>query len=149
MNADEVLARLDEPLSLRRRMVTVAALLGGLAAAAVTGLLWATEPALPLRTQVAFAGIVVIGLAWAGYGAWALTRRTPLFALERVVAAWLGVGATAILAAATVLVTTLRHRVEPSLLVAAGTLGVLAVANLVRANRHRAALLRRKRELGG
>ena len=74
------------------------ALVGGLTAAAVIGVLWITEPALPPRTQVAFGGLVLIGLAWAGYGSWALTRRTPLFALDRVIAAWLSVAATNLLA---------------------------------------------------
>ncbi len=149
MNPEQMINQLSGRLSLRRRVAIVVAMLGGLAVAIVVGLLWATEPALPGRTRVAFGALVVVGLAWAGYGVWVLTRRTPLYALDRVIAAWLALTATSLLAGTVAVVAILRHRAEP---VAAGTalgLLVVAVANLVRARARRAALLRRKRELGG
>ncbi|MER5621413.1 hypothetical protein ABT061_10270 [Streptosporangium sp. NPDC002544] len=150
MNPDDMIGRLAGPLSLRRRIGNVVALLGGLGGALFTGLLWATEPALPGRTHLAFGAMVALGLAWAGYGAWALTRRTPLFALDRVVAAWLAVAATALLTAGTAAIAITRGTWAGAAGVAvAATLAMLAVAFLLRARADRAALLRRKHELGG
>ncbi|MEU3165354.1 hypothetical protein [Streptosporangium sp. NPDC006930] len=150
MNPDDMIARLSGPLSLRRRIAHVVALLGGLGGALFVGLLWATEPALPGRTHLAFGALVALGLAWAGYGAWALSRRTPLFALDRVIAAWLAVAATGLLTAGTAVVAVSRGTWTGMAGVAvAATLTVLAVALLLRARADRAALLRRKRELGG
>src|SRR6266511_2750529 len=73
----------------------------------------------------------------------------PLFALDRVIAAWLALTATGLLAVPVAVVTILRHRTEPVAFVTVAALLVLATINLVRARAHRAALLRRKRELGG
>lgn len=149
MNDEELIDRLSGPLSLRRRIVTVVAALGGLVMAVLVGLLWATEPDLPPRTQVAFGAIVVVGLAWVAYGGWALTRRTPLFALDRVIAAWLALAACGLLAVPVAVVTTVRDRMEPVAVAVVAGLLVLAGANLGRARARRAALLRRKRELHG
>ncbi|WP_230686885.1 hypothetical protein [Catellatospora vulcania] len=149
MNADEMISRLSGPLSLRRRVATVAVLLGGLFGAAFVGLLWLTEPVLPVRTQLAFGGLVLVGLGWAGYGGWVLSRRTPLFALDRVIAGWLALAATGLLAGSTALVAVTRGGVHPAAYAMVGVLVVVAVGNLVRARASRGALLRRKRELGG
>jgi hypothetical protein len=149
MNADDVLNHLSPRLSLPRRIATVLALLGGLAVATVVGLLWITEPALPPRTHLAFGCLVAGGLAWATYGTWALTRRTPLFARDRVIAAWLALAMTGLMAS-TVAAVTVAHRRGTSLAVAVeAVLLIAAVVNLVRARARRAALLRRRRELGG
>jgi ABC-type transport system involved in cytochrome c biogenesis permease component len=78
-----------------------------------------------------------------------LSRRTPLFALDRVIAAWLALTATGLLAVPVALVAILRNRVEPIAFGTVAALLVLATINLVRVRAHRAALLRRKRELGG
>ncbi|WP_239513818.1 hypothetical protein [Streptosporangium sp. 'caverna'] len=150
MNPDDMIGRLSGPLSLRSRIGNVVALLGGLGGALFTGLLWATEPALPGRTHLAFGVLVALGLAWAGYGTWALTRRTPLFALDRVIAAWLAVTATGLLTAGTVAIAVARGTwVSAAGILVAVTLGAVALVILVRARAARAALLRRKRELGG
>lgn len=149
MNADELISRLSGPLSLRRRVLTVVALLGGLLGAALVGLLWLTEPALPVRTQLAFGALVLMGLGWGGYGVWVLTRRTPLFALDRVIAGWLGLAATVLLAALTGLVAVTRGGVGAAAYAVVVVLVLVAVGNLVRARVLRAALLRRKRQLGG
>ncbi|MDI1464662.1 hypothetical protein QEZ54_27195 [Catellatospora sp. KI3] len=148
MNADEMLARLSRPLSPWRRVAAAVAAIGGGTGAAAIGVLWITEPQLPARTQVAFAGLVAIGLAWAGYGIWALTRRTPLFARDRVVAGWLAVGATTLLAVFTAAVAVARQRGWALPAVALALL-LLAAVNLVRARAVRSELLRRKHELGG
>ncbi len=149
MTPDDMIERLAGRLSLPRRIATVAASVGGLGTAILAALLWVTEPDLPPRTQAAFAGIVVVGLAWVGYGAWVLTRRTPLFARERVMAAWLGLAACGLVAVPVAAVTISRDRLEVTGLATILALLTAAVVNLVRARAHRAALLRRKRELGG
>ncbi|MEV4759659.1 hypothetical protein AB0J86_31810 [Micromonospora sp. NPDC049559] len=147
MTPEDVLERLDAPLSLRRRVGYVTLTLTGLAGSGLVGLLWLTEPGLPPRTEVAFAVLVAIGLCWAVFGGWALTRRAPLYAQDRVVAGWLGLGAWLLFTAGALVITTLRHRLEPALVVVVLTLGVLAVVNLRHARRARSALLRRKARL--
>jgi hypothetical protein len=144
MNADEMLGRLSEPLSRRRRLTQAFALVAGLTGAALVGLLWATEPDLPGRTQAAFGLLTGLGLGWAAYGTWALTRRTPLFALDRVVAAWMALVATMLLTggAAAVRATDPDGPILPT--VVAALLVVVAGANLVLARSRRAALLRRR-----
>jgi hypothetical protein len=149
MNADDVISRLAGRLSLGRRIATVVALVGGLGVSAVVGLLWATEAGLPARTHLAFAGLVLGGLVWAGYAGWVLTRRTPLFARDRVIAAWIGVVACCVVAVPVAAVTVRRTDAAPVALAPVVALLALAAANLWRARRHRAALLRRKRRLGG
>jgi hypothetical protein len=149
MNDEDMIDRLSGPLSLRRRIVTVVAALGGLVMAVLVGLLWATEPDLPPRTRVAFGAIVVVGLAWVAYGGWVLTRRTPLFALDRVIAAWLGLVACGLLTVPVAVVTIVTDRVEPVAVAVVAVLLAVAGVNLVRARARRAALLRRKRELLG
>ncbi|MFB9683707.1 hypothetical protein [Amycolatopsis plumensis] len=147
MTPEEVIARLDAPLSLRRRVGYVGLALAGLTGSGLIVLLWATEPGLPPRTKVAFAVLVAIGLAWAAFGGWAVTRRAPLFARDRVVAGWLGLAAWLLFTTGAVVITTLRHRVEPTLLLAVVVLGGVAVVHLRTVRRSRAALLKRKDEL--
>ncbi|MFI5905945.1 hypothetical protein [Dactylosporangium sp. NPDC051541] len=147
MTPEEVLARLEAPLSLRKRVGYLTVGLAGLTGSGLIALLWATEPGLPPRTQVAFAVLTAIGLCWAAFGAWAVTRRTPLFARDRVVAAWLGAAAWLVFTVGALIITALRHQYEPSLLAVVLALGVLAAVNLRMARRSRAALIRRKTEL--
>ena len=149
MTPDEVLARLDAPLSLRRRVGYLAVGLAGATGSALIGLLWATEPGLPARTQVAFAGLVAIGLCWAAFGGWAVTRRAPLFAGDRVVAGWLGVGAWLAFTAGALIITVPRDTLGPALIGLVFVLGGLAAANLWAARRARTALRRRRMELSG
>lgn len=144
MTPEEVLARLDAPLSLRRRVFYLAVAFAGLTASALIGLLWVTEPGLPARTHVAFAVLVAIGLCWAVFGGWAVIRRTPLFARDRVVAGWLGVGAWLVFSVGALAITLSRGDVEPVLLGVVLVLGAVAVRNLWAARRARVALLRRR-----
>jgi hypothetical protein len=147
MTPEDVLARLEAPLSLRKRVGYVVLGLAGLTGSALIGLLWATEPGLPPRTQAAFAVLVTIGLCWAAFGGWAVTRRTPLFARDRVVAGWLGVGAWLAFTLGVAAVTVTRDTFEPTLLGIVLTLAALALVNLRAAHRARAALVRRKTDL--
>ncbi len=137
--------------SLTRRVGYVVAGLGGLLAAAMIGMLWATEPTrLPTRTQVAFAALIAVGLAWAAFAAWALARR-PLFAADRLIAASLAVGFSTLTTIAAVAVALARDSTAAALAGAAVGLILIAIAAtmLVRARAYRAILLARKRELEG
>ena len=147
MTPDEVLARLDASLSLRRRIGYLALAFTGLTGSALILVLSVTEPGLPPRTKVAFGVLMAIGLCWAAFGAWAVTRRAPLFARDRVVAGWIGVAAWLAFTIGALAVTVARDRVEPTLFGVVVPLGVLAVVNLWTARRARAALLRRRAEL--
>lgn len=144
MTPDDVLHRISEPLSLRRRLATVLTALAGLAVAVLVGSQWATEPNLPVRTQVAFGVIVAGGLAWAVFGAWVLRRRLPLLALDRVIAAWLALVVSGVLVA-----VILLSGGRPAAVAVTAVFLVAAGTNLVRARARRAALLRLKRDLGG
>jgi hypothetical protein len=141
--------KLVQGLSLPRRIGHVLVGLAGLAAAAVIGQLWATEPvALPARTQIAFAVMIAIGLAWAGFAAFALIRR-PLFALDRVIAATLAVTFSTLLTVGTVVLAATRGSTAGVLAASGGglVLVVAAGAVLVRARAYRTALLTRKHDL--
>ncbi|GAA3464914.1 hypothetical protein ACFFSW_22665 [Saccharothrix longispora] len=148
MTPEEVLRRLDAPLSLRRRLGYAAVGLAGLVGGGLVVLLWATEPELPPRTAVAFAVLAAIGAGWAGVAAWVLTRRTPLFARDRVVTAWAGVVAWAVFALGASAIALVRHEVRPAPVVLVLVLGAVAAVNLRAARRARAALLERKARLG-
>ena len=144
MTPEDVLATLDAPLSMRRRVGYLAVGLGGLTGSGLIGLLWATEPDLPVRTAASFATLIVIGLGWTAFGGWAVTRRAPLFARDRVVAGWLGAVAWLIFGVGALVIA-----VTPPVLACVVTLGVLAAVNLTAARRARTALIRRRDELAG
>lgn len=148
MTPEDVLHRLDAPLSLRKRVGYVTLALAGLAGSGLLALLWATEPGLPPRTHAAFGVLTAIGLAWALFGGWAVTRRTPLFARDRVVAGWLGLAAWLLFTAGALAIAIARDSFEPWLPVVVLALGALAAVHLRAARRARAALLRRREELG-
>lgn len=92
---EEVLAVLDRELSRSDRLRYLTVGLASLVVTAVTGSLWVTEPSLPLRTHLAFAGIVVLGTAWMVIAVYVLTRRRPLYAADRVLATGMAVVAIA------------------------------------------------------
>ena len=77
--------RLATELSVRTRVLYTLLLLFDLAVAGVVGSLWITEPSLPTRTSVAFAGIVLAALVWAVLLAWTLSRRKVLLTKHRVI----------------------------------------------------------------
>lgn len=149
MTPEDLLARLDAPLSLRRRLGYLAVLLAGLTGAGLAGSLWATEPGLPPHTAAAFALLVLAGLGWAGFAGWALSRRAPLYARDRVVAGWVALAAWAAGAGGVTVIAAVQQRLPIGLPLLTGALGVVVVTHLVVARRRRAALLRRRRELTG
>jgi hypothetical protein len=85
----ERLARTE--LSLGARLVHVALALVASAMTIVVVSLLLTEPALPLRTIVAFGLLGLIGVGWVAYSAWVLTARRVMLARQRVVAGRLAV----------------------------------------------------------
>ncbi|WP_305075870.1 RNA polymerase sigma factor [Microtetraspora sp. AC03309] len=101
------------------------------------------------RTHLAFTALTAFCLAWAGYGAWAITRRAPLFALDRVIAAWLATTASTVMTVVLAVAAVQRGTGLVPSLVTGAVLVVIAIVLAVRAHAHRAALLRRKRELTG
>ncbi|MEU8242682.1 hypothetical protein AB0C07_30880 [Actinoplanes missouriensis] len=128
-------------LSLRRRIALVLVGLAGGCGAALLLLLWLTEPGpLPLRTRLAFGGLVVVGVSWAAYAIGTLTRM-PMFAADRVIAAWLALIFTTGTAAASLAVAIARPGPVAVAATATALLTVSAAAALLRrARAHRAAL---------
>lgn len=144
---------LDTELSRRSRLGYVALLLVSMAMTVVVVSLWLTEPALPVRTRVAFGAMTVIGLAWMVFAGWVLTTRRVLLGRDSVVAGRLAVTFTAVFVAGALLVGYSTGGKAPFAAAAAGVglLGV-AVALLVRARRRVAGLMARRdaleRDLG-
>jgi len=134
--------------SMKRRMGYVALLLAAAAMTTVIVALWATEPALPLRTHIAFGAMSVIGLSWIALAGWALTTRRVLFARDRVIAGRMAVTFTAVFA-----LGALAMLIATGSAAAAGALGTgvvmvwVAAAVLRRARRRFAALGARRAEL--
>ncbi len=87
---------LDGELSLYSRLGYVALLLVASMMTALVAVLWFTEPALPLRTQIGFAVMIVIGLSWMGFSTWVLRHRRPLLAGHSVVAGRMAVAFTSV-----------------------------------------------------
>ena len=87
-------------LSMRARLGYVALLLVAAVMTTVVVSLWSTEPALPLRTQVAFGVMTFIGVSWCALAVWALRTRWPLFARDRVIAGGMAVTFTSLFVAA-------------------------------------------------
>lgn len=110
--------------------------------------LWLTEPALPVRTHVAFGLMTAIAASWVAYASWALTRRRVLFGRQRVVAARMAVAFTSLLVTGSLAVGATTGGSAPLLAAAMGAaMLVVAMALLVRARRIHAALLARRNEI--
>lgn len=148
---DEVLALLDAELSRRARLGYLAVMLAGLVVTGLVAALWATEPGLPLRTHLSFAGIVLLGTGWVAVAGYVLTRRRPLYAADRVLATGMAVTATSAGGVGVTVVAGLRGgalAAATAAVPAAMLLGIAAVLH-VRARARRRALLARRRELTG
>lgn len=138
----------DAELSGTGRFAHVALLLVSLLMTVAVGSLWVTEPALPLRTHVAFAGLIAIGAAWAAYAAWVLTRKRPLLARHRVAAGVMAVTFTGTFAAGSTVLAMASGRTAAAAAAVAGTaMCGAALALLLRARRERARLILRRDEL--
>lgn len=150
-STDEVLAVLDHELSRSDRLRYLTVGLASFVVTALTSSLWATEAALPLRTHLAFAGIVVLGIAWMTVAAYVLTRRRPLYAADRVLATGLAVVATSTVGIATIVLAGVRGGVLPGLTAGVMTTVFVTTATVLHlgARRRRDALLARRRGLTG
>lgn len=138
-------------LSRPSRVGHVALLVVSVMMAATIGSLWATEPSLPQRTHLAFAIIVGAALAWAIFALWVLARRRPLFGADRVLAAKMGLTFSTVGAVGMGALGCwggLGRSAYLGALVQAALCGV-ALVLLVRAQRHVAALARRRQEIEG
>lgn len=143
----------DTELALRSRLGYVALLLAALMMTGVVGALWATEPALPLRTQLGLAVMVVIGLSWVAFALWVLTYRRVLLARHSVVAGRMAVAFTGVFVVAALAVGYQTGGPEPYVAAAVGVVMLAgAIVVLVRAHRTFARLTERRlaleRELG-
>lgn len=144
---------LDAELSRPSRFLHVSLLLGSLAMTIIVASLWLTEPALPIRTQAAFALLIVIGLSWAVFAVWVLTARRTLLGRDSIVAGRMAVTFATTFIVGALAIGYLNGGRAPYAAAAMG-LGLLAgaVALLVRAHRRIGSLTARRealeRELG-
>lgn len=141
--------RVVRGLSLPRRVGYLVAGMTGFVGAVLIGSLWATEPAaLPIRTQIAFGGMITAGLVWAGFAVWVLVRR-PVFAVDRMIAGCLALAFSTLGTVGTTVVALTRGSVAGALI--SGALGVvmtvLAAVLLIRARAYRRELHARGRDL--
>jgi hypothetical protein len=135
-------------LSVKSRMGYVALLLVASGMSAVVLSLWLTEPALPARTQAAFAVMSLIGGAWVGFALWALNARRPLFAKDEVIAGTMAVVFTSVFVAGALAAVIVSGAAAAygALITGAGMLSI-AVWRLVRAQAWFARLAVRRAEL--
>jgi hypothetical protein len=153
--ADDTRSRMQHmaatELSLPSRLGYVALLLTSLTMTCIVGALWLTEPALPMRAQLAFAVMIVIGLSWAVFAVWVLTQRRVLFARDGIVAGRMAVTFTAVFVIGALAVARGRSAAYLAAMLGMVTLGA-ALAMLTRAHRRFARLTERRealeRELG-
>ena len=130
-----------------------ALLLAALAMTGVVTALWATEPALPLRVQLAFGVMVAIGSSWVVFALRVLTTRHILLARHRIVAGRMAVTFTTVFVLGALVLGYATGRSEPY---KAAVVGILmlgaAVGVLLSAHRSFARLAARRdtleRELG-
>lgn len=136
---------LEGELSLRSRLAYVALMLASSAMTVVILSLWVTEPALPLRTTVAFAAMTAIGGSWIVFAGWVLARRRVLLGRDRVVAARMAIAFTSAFALGALLAfyTTGGPAAFAALLMGLVLLAA-AIAMLLRARRRVARLTERR-----
>ena len=136
-------------LSVASRVGYTMLLAASLTIAAAIGSLWATEPALPMRTHLAFALIVGMAFTWVLFAAWVLTRRRALLGKDRVLSATIGLVFSAVATAGMLSAGYWGGAGRPAYLggLVNGLLCAGAATLLVRARRQLAALSRRRWEL--
>lgn len=148
----QLLRLIDAELSPRARLLTTAMLLFALIVTAVVAALLLTEPALPLRTQLAFGLIVLAGLAWSGHFGRTLLHRRTSYLSHRVASTTLAAGVTAAFVLAAVLLAWLEPTQRSVALTAAAIAApwlLLAIALRARATRQLRQLRARRDALAG
>ncbi len=136
-------------LSTRPRMGYVVLLVVSATILALLMSLWLTEPALPLRTHVAFGLMAGILLSWVVFALWVLTRRRVLFGMDRLVASRMALGFSVASVAATLAVASVSNLGRQGYIGALAQIPLCAIAAamLVRARRRVHLLSRRRQEL--
>ncbi len=139
---------LDRELSHPARFGHVILLLASLTMTIVVGSLWWSEPALPARTEVAFAIMTAIGLSWAGFAAWVLTTRRVLLGRDSVLAGRMAVVFTTAFVIGALMVGYTTGGAAPYAAAAMGlAMLAAAVALLIRAQRRVVRLTARREAL--
>jgi hypothetical protein len=110
--------------------------------------LWLTEPALPLRTRIAFAALTGIGTGWTVFAVWVLSTRRVMLARHRQVAGRLAVLFSSVFTVVC-LVLALAAETNAARPALGMSLGLLMIAAVVwrRAERAQAKLLVRRAQL--
>lgn len=144
----------DTELSVPSRLGHVALLLAAVGMTVIVVSLWLTEPALPLRTHMAFGVMTGIGLSWSAFAIWVLTSRRVLFARQRIVAGRMAVAfASAFTTGALVTAATTGAAAALAAATTGGVMVAVAIVILRRAHRASARLVARRdaleRELAG
>lgn len=136
-------------LSLRHRLRYVVLLVASAVMLALLGSLWLTEPALPLRTHLAFGLMAGILLSWIAFTLWVLTTRRVLFGMDRLVASRMALAFSAVSVAFTLAAAHWSGFGRPGYIGALAQLPLCAIAAalLVRARRRVQVLSRRRQEL--
>jgi len=138
----------EQSLSPIGRYAHVLLLLAAACVGIVVAALLLTEPALPLRTQLAFGAMVAIAGSWVCYASWVLLRRRPLLQAHRVAAGYLACGFSGLFAGAALVTAIVTG--SPAAWFAAGQgvlMLVIALMLLVRAHRQRDELQARRDRL--
>jgi hypothetical protein len=147
---DAVRRLLEAELAVTPRLRYVALLLVSVMMTVALGALWLTEPSLPLRAHAAFAVMVAIGTSWSAFAVWVLTARRILFPRHGIVAGRMAVTFTSVFTVGAFLLALTNGGVAFQVMMLVGLVLVgCAVLVLVRARRHVARLIERKREIEG
>ncbi len=93
MTPEEIQTLVRGQISGRSKILYAALLVAAAAMAIVVTSIWITEPTLPVRTHVAFAGLVLIALGWMTHAIWVLTHTAILLVPHQVQAARLSMAA--------------------------------------------------------
>jgi peptidoglycan/LPS O-acetylase OafA/YrhL len=123
--------RLATELSTRARVGFTALSLVAAAMGTVALSLWAGEPDLPARTQVAFGLMTAIAICLVAFALWTLTRRRVLLAQQALVAARMSVTFTGVFVAFFLLLTLTGAVGPSSAIIAVPLASVMLMAALV------------------
>ncbi|HNV85299.1 MAG TPA: hypothetical protein PLF92_07615 [Arenimonas sp.] len=135
-------------LSAPARFWHVGLLLAALAMSIILIALLVTEPAIPMRTRIAFAVMLAMSLSWMAYSIWVLKNRLTLLANHRIVAGKMAVAFTAIFTVSALATGFFAGKATGFLAAGMGAaLLVIALGLLARAKRRFAILHNRRQQL--
>jgi hypothetical protein len=149
LTTGEVKRLLADERSVSVRLRYAAVLVAALTMVVVTTSVWLTEPALPMRTHLAFGAVVAIGAAWVVVCTHVLARRRVLFAVHRIAVARLVIVCSILLAAGAAIAwwSGLSPIVVATAMGVACAMGGWAAVFLWRGRRRLDALQRRRRAI--